>query len=576
MRTLRLVTVGLVAAAVLGCQDPLNVDNSNNPDRNRALARPSDVEALIGGSYRVVHDGTLGGFCAINIQSMSMGLENQSNLSNNQMGPRAAIPRSPVDNSRGNAGDAGNQRDWYRLNRAARQAAVGLAAVNAPTFTFFPASAQQVARAKAMAHFIIGTALGNIALIYDQGSAISPTDNGSDPTPLPFVAFDSLMTYALAELDSSMHYDSLVKVGASDLWNGVSALAWFGSPSLTMSQDSMVAFARGYKARFRAGVARDPAARAAVNWNLVVADANAFVARWPNGVSLPMLPSAGWDIGYLSTIFQSNQGNWTMEWQFIMGMADTTTAAPYAAWLNTANASKQPFLVVTNDKRFPTGATRALQQTNGGQGSVAAPMAAGVYIRNRSAPDWVGDPYGNSFYDHDRFANFVLANRIGVYPIMTATEIRMLAAEGDIRLGAFAAASALIDVSRASVAVGLPSLVAMGITTAVQLIGPDAIHCTPHAPLLTASAVGTVSCGTIMEAMKWEKRLETQFTAPYAWYIDARGWGDLPLNTATMWPTPIEEIDARQLFANPPAYVSSYGGGGPSSALTSTYGLGSP
>src|SRR5579859_7276632 len=197
MRISRLVLVGLVVVGAAACKDTLDVTNPNNPDKSRALARPSDVENLVGASYQAVHNGTLGAFGAVNVQTMSLGLENYSNLANSSMGPRAAIPRAPVDNSRNNNVAGENYYDFLVLHRAARQAAVGLAAMNAPGFTFFPPSAAQLARDKAMAYFAIGTALGNVALIYEQGSEVSANDNLADPTPLPLVRFDTLMTYAL-------------------------------------------------------------------------------------------------------------------------------------------------------------------------------------------------------------------------------------------------------------------------------------------------------------------------------------------------------------------------------------------
>jgi hypothetical protein len=563
MRTLKLLLAGLSVCGAVACKDTLDVANTNNPDRARALARPSDVEGLIGSSYQAVHNGSLGAFGAVNIQTMSLSLENFSNLANSNMGPRAAIPRAPVDNSRNNAVATENYRDFLVLHRAARQAAVGLSAVNAATFTFFPPNARQVNRARAWAHFVIGAALGNVALIYDQGSAIGPNDDPNDPTPLPFVAYDSLMKYALAELDSSIVWGNLAldTVGGFPL---TTTANWFGNPGLAMTRAQFVGLARGYKARFAAGVARDPAARALVNWTNVIADANAALAptAWPGGVILNTLPAQGWDIGYLSTIFQSNQQSWTMMWQFIMGMADTSGA--YQTWIGTANSAKAPFLIVTGDARFPAGTTRAAQQAVG-QG----PMPAGVYFRNRSGADWNGDPYSNSWYDHERWKAFNTALRIGTFPIMPATELRMLAAEGDIRTGLIDAAATLINVTR--VANGIAALPAG--MTAATLVPGSANGCIPKVPTLGASGTGTVACGTIMEAMKWEKRLETQWTAPYAWYLDGRGWGDLPVNTATMWPTPYQEIDSRQLFSPAPSYTSSYGGGGPNSALANTYGL---
>ena len=566
MRTFKIVLVGLAIGAA-ACSDALQVDNTNNPDRGRALARPSDVEALIGSSYQAIHNANLGGANDdIETQAIVMGFESFSNLANFGMGPRALIPRASVDNSRNNAVAVGNYRDFLNLHRAARQAATGLAAVNQASFTFFPTSASQKARAQAMGHFCIGVALGNVALIYDMGSAISPTDNLSDPTPLPLIHYDTLMTYALSELDSAIAIGgSATAAGSFPL---TSTQNWFGNPGLAMTQAQFVAFAQGYKARFRAGVARTPTERAAVDWNKVINDANAFVAAWPTGVNIPMNPTNGWDIAWIPQMYASNSNAWHMMWQFVLGMADTSGA--YATWINTANSAKAPFLVVTPDKRFPSGTTRAAQQGVGQGVPSTSPMPAGVYIRNRNVSDWAGDPFANSWYDHERFASFFAASRIGNFPIFTVTEGRMLAAEGYIRTLGFDQAAALINVTRT--ANGLAPLPASGNTANAPVPGGNA--CVPKVPTITAPGVGTVACGNIMEAMKWEKRLETEFTGPYMWFTDGRGWGDLPNNTATEWPIPYQEVDTRQLFANPPAYVSSYGGGGPNSAgPTNTYGI---
>jgi hypothetical protein len=71
-----------------------------------------------------------------------------------------------------------------------------------------------------------------------------------------------------------------------------------------------------------------------------------------------------------------------------------------------------------------------------------------------------------------------------------------------------------------------------------------------------------------MEAMKWEKRLETEMTYMGAWFFDSRGWGDLPEGTPIEWPVPFQELDVRNI----PLY--NLGGvGGPSSAPKGTYGI---
>jgi hypothetical protein len=67
-----------------------------------------------------------------------------------------------------------------------------------------------------------------------------------------------------------------------------------------------------------------------------------------------------------------------------------------------------------------------------------------------------------------------------------------------------------------------------------------------------------------MEAMKWEKRMETAYTHWGAWFTDGRGWGDLPAGSPLEYPTPYQELDTRLL----PIYSLVQVAG------ASTYGLG--
>ena len=76
------------------------------------------------------------------------------------------------------------------------------------------------------------------------------------------------------------------------------------------------------------------------------------------------------------------------------------------------------------------------------------------------------------------------------------------------------------------------------------------------------------SCGNIFEAMKWEKRMETHSTHMGAWYIDSRGWGDLPQYTALDFPVPFQEMDVRKRAA----YSTGGQGGIDAQANLGTYG----
>jgi hypothetical protein len=560
---MKLLLAGVVAVAVAACSDQLDVTNTNAPDAERALRSPTDVENLVGSSYQAVHASTLGGSNdAIQPQTLVMGMESYSDLANFGMNLRSPVPRPAIDNTRGNAVQGGNYRDFLGLHRAARQAATGLSVMNRADFAFLPVDTFRTNRAKAWGNFVVGVALGNVALIYDQGAAVAAENTGQSE-PVPLIAYDSLMTYALAQIDAA-----IALATPASRWGTYSTeAAWLNGLALTPAQ--FIALARGYKARFRAGVARTPADRAAVDWATVIADANAALGQLPNGLVIPMAPAQGWDISWPVQHFFNNSTNWHCMHQYIIGMADSSGG--YDTWLNTPVLNRTPFLVVTADRRFPQGTDRATQRTNSatvGNGGPPNP-----YIRNRSVPDWQGAPLGTSWYDHYRWQPFYAAGRVGNFPVYTATELRMLAAEGYIRTGQFDQAAALINVTRT--AWGLPAL-PNGMTATTQVPGndgnPGTTGCVPRIPV--GPGYTTTQCGTILEAMKWEKRMETAFTGPYMWYLDGRGWGDLPVGTALMWPTPFQEIDTRQTSANPPPYVSGYGGvGGTNAAPVGNYGL---
>ena len=115
----------------------------------------------------------------------------------------------------------------------------------------------------------------------------------------------------------------------------------------------------------------------------------------------------------------------------------------------------------------------------------------------------------------------------------------MLAAEGYIRTGNINAAAAKIDLTRVGNG-GLPKLSGV-VTTATQAV-PGGASCVPQVP----TGTGTVACGNLLEAMKYEKRIETMYSGFGRFWIDSRGWGDLVEGTALEFPVPYQEMQARQ------------------------------
>jgi len=519
MRLFRYVMCGTLAL-VAACADPLEVANVNDPDRDRVLSSPADVEQIIGNSYAAMHDQILDNI-ALSAQMLSMGMENHSILANFEMGPRGLVPRAPISNQRGNPGQGEHLNDWQGLHTAARLASLGLEAFLRPGFTLGSPGAN--ARARAFGKFVQGVSLGNLALVYDSASVVTEFD---DPTLIvPLAGYDSVMRAALIALDSA------VAIARADGSGFPLPGAWLnGNP---LSRDDFIRLVRSHRARFRAGVARNPAERAAVNWNAVIADVDSGITADFQinmvGVGSP------WDMQWVVQHYLFTA--WHQMWQFMIGFADVS--GNFDGWLATAPAARGPFLVVTPDQRFPQGATRLEQQAN----SPAVPTG-NLYFRNRPAgDDPAALPLGSSFYDHIRFRAFFNAGRLGPFPIMTKAEMNLLAAEGHLRLPTpnVAAARVLIDVSRRGKG-GLPSLDSAGISDLTTPV-PGGTACVPRVPV---APWNTTACGNIMEALKWEYRMETAYIGYGSWYIAGRGWGDLPEGTAVHWPVPYQEMDARR------------------------------
>src|SRR5256885_477775 len=343
MSKLRYIAAGVLALGFMACKDTLVVEDVTDPDRDRSLSRPGDVETFIGSTYAQIQNATLGGSNdALQTQMQVMGMENTSALANFAMGPRGAIPRTQIENTRNSTGDVGNYRDFTVLHRAARMAVIGISRLNVLTL----GSPAQDARARSFARFVEGVALGDLALAYDSSSIVSEAD---DPQAIVRLSsYTDVMAAALVELDSAITIARAAPTAfpLPSTWINGAALDTAGFFRLV----------RSYKARFRASVGRTPAERAAADWASIIADANTGITA---DFNIAMNPSAGWDVVWPVQAFATGPANWAQMSQFWMGMADGSGG--YDSWLATTPANRAPFLVVSADKRFPHGASRGAQ-----------------------------------------------------------------------------------------------------------------------------------------------------------------------------------------------------------------------
>jgi hypothetical protein len=622
---------GAVALGACHLEEQFAVNNPNDPGFNAVKGTPADLQNYLGTLYRRWHSalygttGTAWGMAAV------MSFENFSTLSNNCQGQRVGIPRAGNDNSVGN-GCNGDQSTVYNRHSETGRGAADILRRMDGGLTFGNADLDN--RNRAFAEFIRGVSLGYLALVYDSSSVTSATD----PVTAAGTAEHGELSHYKTVMDSALVALDNAEAAATAAAGTVFPLPndWMFSQA-AMTQALFLRVIKSYRARLRANNPRFPSLAACqaanpaedcskevtatdVNWAKVVADAQGGITTDLTIItSTTTGPNMSWTNQWYS------YGTWHQMTPFLFGMADKTGA--YDAWiatpLSTRGAGPTPFFLQTDDQRFPQGASRAAQQadfTVGGAAGVATNPGCSVantickrYFRNRDGLDPAASPsWGASQYDHVRFFSWKnsgfgsgVTGQNGPFPFFTVAELNMLEAEGQIRLGNYPAAAALIDKTRstcgygsvpagctlratgngfsltwapvaggssvtAPIGGGLPPL--SGVVADGTTPVPGGAACVPKVPS-NASEVGggTVACGNIFEAMKWEKRIEEAYTAFATWYFDSRRWGDLPLNTPVHWAPPYPDLQVR-LRVGPQIYSVGGGTNPTGSAARSGYG----
>jgi hypothetical protein len=509
--------------------------------------------------------------------------ENYSSLANNAQNARAGIPRPPNDNSIGNVAQGEQQRVYFVHSEVMRVATNILKQLNTTGYSLGGSAARDL-RGKAFAEFLRGASLGYLAMVYDSAAVVHEGLGGAEPGNL--VGYAEVRDSAFAALQRSIDFttQSGAVTGVTDGFPLPGA--WIPGPT-SMTTANFIRLVRSYRARFRAGVARTPAERAdisaggLVDWNAVILDSqNGITADHLNTTNTTTGPFKTWVSQY------HGLGNWHQMSPFIIGMADTTGS--YAAWIAEPLASRgagQVFFMSTPDLRFPQGASRAAQQAD--HVILNCEFAATVckrYFRNRPSTDdnTSGLAWGSSQYDFLRYWSwFKLGDagqaRNGNIVFFTKAELDMLEAEGHMRKAVpdYTAAAGLINLSRTrGMSAGPPSVATGGGLPAITVFNgtapvPGGNACVPKMPVnAVVGGGGTVTCGTMMEAMKWEKRVETAYTHFAPWFFDHRGWGDLAEGTPLHWAPPYQDLQARSKAI----YSTGFGTTGGASAALGTYG----
>ena len=521
------ITAALIGA--VACNDTkLDVVNPNSGESARVLGTPNDAEALLGTYYKRWSSGVYGSTGDLQGMASMLSLMNYSSLANNGLNARTPFTGATNSNAPGNVVAGEQYRLYSYMGEVNRVASTFLTQLDAGLNLGSPA---RTARDKAFAEFLRGVSIGYTALMHDSVSIVSVGQSPQDAGVL--VGYKAAADSAYAALQRSVDQANVTATGDQGF---PLPTAWIPSPT-SWTKPNFIQLVRSYRARLRANMARTPAERAAADWTAIVADAqNGFTADHLITTNVTTGPTNSWRSQFLSFV------TWHQMPPFFIGMADVSGS--YAAWIAQPLGDRNGFTMVTPDLRFPQGASRAEQQADFAITScTSANTACKRYFVNRPSGNDVssGNGFGFSNYDHVRFYSWASNGdgsgaRNGPTPHMVKTELDMLQAEGLYRQGSYAAVAALVNVTRTRN--GLPAITAFDATSPV----PGGAQCVPKVPV---APFNVVACGNLWDALKYEKRIETAYTHYAPWFLDGRGWGELPKDTPLFWAVPYQDLQAR-------------------------------
>jgi len=510
----------VVVAGVLsaGCQD-LVVDNTNNPDRDRALSAPGDVETLAASTFRDLYNRLHSSQGVYDLFTV-MGDAFAGTYANSGALELSSEPPVPFNNNPlSDPHTSASRNIWEPLHKGVSSSNDALAAIKSglKIETGSPV-VDNTNRTFIWSKMWQGLLYGHLALIYDRGMIATEDTDLSNPTALEYEPWQDVMAQAFASLQTAIDTATKYNVTIPDTW----------IPSKTYNSAELVRIMNSYRARFLVYGARRPSDRAQVDWNKVIQYIDAGITQ-DFGVTLA---SGVITSGYMSRLQQTGTFSAWGDYKMI-GHADVS--GNWQAWLAKPIQDRTRFLITTPDRRI-TGPT---------------PTSSGSYFRYRA--DNIFRPERGTYHQshYQWFRNAGRTNS-GFLTLMSVDEMRLLKAEALIRLGRQAEAVPLINVTRTRTQrigttdhPGLPAVTVTGVTQAADCV-----------PKTKAGA-----CGNLLDALLYERMIETYALDTFISWLDSRGWGRLVPGTFLHLPVPGREL----LTLGRPNY--SFGGvGGPDAA----------
>lgn len=263
MKTMKIrpyLLIALLFVLPLGCAD-LAVENTNEPDRQKAITQPSDLVSLLGGTTSSVFQ--------MNVQVYAVhvdALADQTTTTNAYFNfwDFSEQPRLRMNNSTSYSSSSVFSSPWSSWNRGISTANTLIAVIEQDGTTIEVDGADVTDDVLAGSYFLRAIAQGYIGMTYDQGYVVTPD---TDLATLEYSSYADVINAAVADLDKAIEIASGAPASFSYSAITGTANSW--------NKSEFIDIANSYAAKFLANLPRTLAeANNTDHWNRVESYAN--------------------------------------------------------------------------------------------------------------------------------------------------------------------------------------------------------------------------------------------------------------------------------------------------------------
>ena len=519
--TKQAVLVLCVAGALGACMD-LTVPNTGNPDRERALANPGDVESLIASTWREYWTSHMNVAASYNPMPLIADVTSGTYANNGAL-EMSSEPRRRINNSTlGEFHTAGPLRDgWESWYSNISSTVDGLKAIEDEGLVIVTADPGEGAldhthRARTWAKFWQGVSHAEIATLFDKGWVISEGTEIPEDLRLPLRPWQEVRDSAIAMIE-----EGIALAAEEDF---ITPATWVNKTPITNGE--LQRMGHSFIAHYMIVSARTPAEREAVDWDLVL-------THLDNGITSDFAPTMESGI-LVSNHINRHQLTPTSTFStrgdyYLIGPADTS--GQYQTWFSKPINQRDKFLIATPDRRITAGPPTShgtMFRYTGGSAEIMNEQR-GLY--HRSYYQW--------FASRTDPATVTGSGRAssGVWPLLSVKMMDLYRAEALFFNGDLQGAADIINVTRN--AAGLPDVTVDGV--------PEAPGCVPQLAQRRREPTSPTDqppgiCGTLYDALIYERMIEFGNHTAYRGWMDSRGFGRLTEGTFLSLPIPAREL----------------------------------